>query len=312
MIQLPRLSLCIPTNGIVEWVVPVLNSIYSQEIDDSLFEVVVCDNGTDSDLKSHIQPFYIHGNFIYQTSDAKMFQNQISCFKLARGNLIKFINHRMLMEPGAIKYLLDFEEKYRESKPVCYFLNKTLPLSDETICNKFDDFVKTLSYYSSWSAGLCVWKDDFDKIPNDTQYNKMFPHATILFYIRDKKQYVIKNEKILSEIDDDATKKGKYNLFNTFAVEYPLLLNELILSNDISQETYDGIIRQLTQFLEVLYADFVVAKTPCSYDLSSAEEYLKKLLNKKDFIRFILSSNFLGMKIRIRKFITGKTRGKND
>ena len=39
------LSLCIPTNGISEWVFPVLDSIYNQKVDDSLFEVIVTDNG---------------------------------------------------------------------------------------------------------------------------------------------------------------------------------------------------------------------------------------------------------------------------
>ncbi|MCR5757842.1 MAG: hypothetical protein K6F95_08040 [Selenomonas sp.] len=37
------LSLCIPTNGIIELVFPVLDSIYAQGEDESLFEVVVCD-----------------------------------------------------------------------------------------------------------------------------------------------------------------------------------------------------------------------------------------------------------------------------
>ncbi|MCQ2584372.1 MAG: hypothetical protein MJ185_02185, partial [Treponema sp.] len=185
-----RLSLCIPTNGIVEWVVPVIKSIYSQGIDDSLFEVVVCDNGKESKLQDFINEFYIHKNFVYEISNAQMFQNQIACFKLARGNLLKFVNHRMLMEPGSIKYLLDFEEKYNETKPICYFSNQVLKIKDEIILNSFEEFVKSLSYYSSWSAGLCVWKDDFEKIPSNIQFNKMFPHATILFFIRDKKQYV--------------------------------------------------------------------------------------------------------------------------
>ena len=39
------ISLCMPTNGVIEWVFPVLDSIFGQGVDDNLYEVVVTDNG---------------------------------------------------------------------------------------------------------------------------------------------------------------------------------------------------------------------------------------------------------------------------
>ena len=47
MEQRPLLSLCIATNGVSEWVFPVLDSIYSQEVDQSLYEVVVTDKSVE-------------------------------------------------------------------------------------------------------------------------------------------------------------------------------------------------------------------------------------------------------------------------
>ena len=44
------LSICIPTNGVVEWIIPAINSIYSQGVDNNEFEVVVTDNGEKDDL----------------------------------------------------------------------------------------------------------------------------------------------------------------------------------------------------------------------------------------------------------------------
>ena len=44
--QEPIISLCLPTNGVKEWVFPVLDSIYSQNINNDLFEVIVTNNGT--------------------------------------------------------------------------------------------------------------------------------------------------------------------------------------------------------------------------------------------------------------------------
>ena len=48
----PLLSLCLPTNGIIEWVFPVLESIYSQNVDTKLFEVIVTNNGTNDEFHS--------------------------------------------------------------------------------------------------------------------------------------------------------------------------------------------------------------------------------------------------------------------
>ena len=45
------LSLCIPTNGIVEWVFPALDSIYAEGVDNERFEVIVTDNGKNEDFK---------------------------------------------------------------------------------------------------------------------------------------------------------------------------------------------------------------------------------------------------------------------
>ena len=41
----PLVSLCLPTNGVTEWVLPVLDSIYDQGVSPELFEVIVTDNG---------------------------------------------------------------------------------------------------------------------------------------------------------------------------------------------------------------------------------------------------------------------------
>lgn len=298
----PKLSLCIPTNGIEEWVVPVLESIYSQKVDDHLFEVVISDNGEQSCLEESISYFINeHDNCHYQKSESKMFQNQISCFSMAQGNLIKFINHRMTMLPGSIEYLLVFEEKNEEDKPVVYFSNGVLPFKEDLEIASFDLFVKNLSIYSSWSAGLCFWKEDFDNLPDGMIYNTMFPHISILFYYRMRDKYIIKNAQILLEADTDATKKGKYNLFETFAVEYPAVLNQLVADKSITEETYNFVIKELIVFLTNLYAEYVLAKVPCSYNLTDCDAYIKGLVGEKKFRRFIFAATIRKLQLSLLK-----------
>ena len=59
------LSLCIPTNGVTEWVVPVLDSIYREQIAEELFEVVVTDNGENKEFFWKMKEYSdLHQNLI--------------------------------------------------------------------------------------------------------------------------------------------------------------------------------------------------------------------------------------------------------
>ena len=61
------LSLCLPTNGISEWVFPALDSIYSQEVNNDKFEVIVTDNGNNDEFRMDMEKYSKeHANLIYK------------------------------------------------------------------------------------------------------------------------------------------------------------------------------------------------------------------------------------------------------
>ena len=72
----PLLTLCIPTNGVLHWVRPVLESIFQQDVDSSLYEVVVTDNGDNTDFKEFMRGYADkHPNVIYRETQAQGFLN---------------------------------------------------------------------------------------------------------------------------------------------------------------------------------------------------------------------------------------------
>ena len=102
-------SLCIPTNGVVEWIFPVLDSIYNQNVNEDLFEVVIVDNGQNKGFKKLIKEYIKeHSNIVYKESDHSGFENEIDTYRLANGEFIKFVNHRTTLNEGALQYLIDF------------------------------------------------------------------------------------------------------------------------------------------------------------------------------------------------------------
>lgn len=284
----PILSLCIPTNGVEEWVFPVLNSIYSQKCDNKFFEVVITDNGENTVFKEKIKKYIVkYYNIVYAETKALPFLNEIESYKRASGQLIKFVNHRTLLVPGALKKLIQYAIDYVDQKPVTYFANGVLKMEQITQeYPTFDDFVRNLSYWSSWSTGMTIWKDDFEKLPKDgNSFNELFPHTNVLFAERNREKYIINNTVIFDELPQGKKAKGNYDLFFAFGVEYPSIILELYRCKDVTIKTFQSVLQDNLEFLANLYVEYFIKKTYCSYDLSGITDmydifYTKRKLQK--------------------------------
>lgn len=278
----PLLSLCIPTNGIIELIFPVLASIYSQtEVDLSLYEVVVMDNGDNPEFKAKIKEFAgLHKNLVYRETDKKGFLSESECYKVASGEFIKFINHRTKLLPNTISYFMEFIKKNEGEKPCVYFANGVVPkIKGSQEYSDFDSYVRNLHIWSSWSTGMGFWKEDFDRIPKVTEFNELFPHTTILFNERNKSKYIIDNNVLLDEIHISHANKGKYNLFYAFAVEYPAIICDLLRDGSISTSTFLSVKKDAFKFIKGLYLDFVILKHKCSYDLAGRKKSVNVFFN---------------------------------
>ena len=293
-----KVSLCIPTNGIVKWVRPVLDSIYASRCRESEYEVIVTDNGNDPEFQSMMEQYAArYQNLIYKKTDAVQFLNQIEAFKLARGNMIKFINHRYALKEGALQYLIDFSEKYTDKCPGIYFLNQAEKRKEtQAVYENFDAYVGALSYWSSWSAGTTIWKKDLEELDFTQTFNKMFPHTDVIFSARKKGMYIIDNTALLTDLEPNASQKGKYDLFDTFAVEYVKIIERLYKDGDITLETFEKVKKENLDLVMSFYVSFVMIKRPCSYDLSNFSDsivvYYKKSAAFWSAVRYIVKECF--------------------
>lgn len=268
----PLLSLCIATNGISEWVFPVLESIYAQNISMNLFEVVVTDNGTDEQFTQKMREFQKnHENLVYAKTSAYLFENQIEALRLAKGEFLKFVNHRAVLESGALEWLLNCVRKNLEAKPVMYFSNGALKLK-ERWQGDFDGFVKNLREFASWTTGVGVWREDFEKIPHQHIYNRISPHSDVLFAERHKSSYIIDDSIWSNEIDTNHSKKGNYDLYKAFGVEELTITLGLYIDGDIKADTFKSVKKDYEQLLARFFLDFSILKRPCSYSLSGFDD----------------------------------------
>lgn len=245
----PILSICLPTNGAVQWVIPTLRSVYEQGVDQSLFEVVITDNGEDSQLAEALREFKYSNLRYFQTQD-KGFVNLVTCLQMGTGLFCKMLNHRMVLLPGMLQKMIDLVNGYKDDKPVLYFLNGNGNLPHITECNNIDEFVYSMNFWVSWSAGIGFW--DVDRvILSSIEPNEMFPNISLLFEHRLASKYIVWNDKY-GEMQDDAG-KGGYDLFHTFGVVLNDLLLDLYNRNRISKTTFRYVKRSIFVFLQGLY-----------------------------------------------------------
>lgn len=302
----PLLSLCIATNGISEWVFPVLDSIYSQNADTNLYEVVVTDNGTDDDFYKRMTDYKTgHENLIYQRNRAFMFENQIEALRASNGEFLKFVNHRALLEPGSINWLINLVKDNLTKKPVMYLSNGVIRLKHPWT-GDFNGFVKTLGRYASWTTGVGVWKEDFEKIPRDKVYNKISPHSDVLFAERKKSSYLIEDDIWSKEIETDHSKKGTYDLYKAFGVEEFSITLGLYIDGDITANTLKSVKKDYEKFLADLYLDFNIMKHSHSYDISGFDDAMGIFFNKMTIKRKAWLGLFKRAGGKLKRLLVGK------
>lgn len=264
-------SLCIPTNGVIEWVIPVIESIYNDKsILLDCFEVIVADNGNNADFPKSIEEYQKrYHNLYYTKTTTPGFLNQIESFRLANGQLVKFVNHRMPLVEGFLGDLIAIAEKYFDTKPQLFFSNGTLKNTPECVVfDDFDAYVNCISYMASWSGGTAFWKDEVDLVRAEN-YNTFFPHISFVLNKSKSSKYLVINKKGFENIKADETKKGKYNLFYAFGVVFPELILHYVVNGDISLDTFLGIMKRMQRFLGQQYMEYCILKKPCSYDLTN-------------------------------------------
>lgn len=275
----PLLSICIPTDGNIKWVINTLHSIYNQKCDLNSFEVIVTDNGNSNELKEMIKKQNYPTNFHYYKTNDQGFLNLISALKLGTGLYCKMLNHRSILLPGVIQQWSEIISRYQDEKPTIYFTDNVLGKFQYKECPNFETFIQEMSYWTSWSAGIGIW--DIDKPMLDSiEYNNMFPNTSILFETRQNGKYIIWNEKY-QEMQDD-TGKGGYNIYKTFAVDFLDIINDLRLKDRISIRTFIHVKTKLYHFLKGWYCTLSVHKNKYTFDTSDMEMYLNVYYSKRE------------------------------
>lgn len=284
------LSICIPTNGAVQWVVPSVESIFSQGCNNNLFEVVITDNGENDNLEKVLQKYH-YPNLRYIKTSVAGFENQICAFKAGQGEYIKMINHRSRIKNGYLQKLLDFVHGHIEEKPSLYFSNGHLGNDNFIECDDFDIFMQHVSFWTSWEEGVGFWRTDLPRL-DEIKFDKMFPAASILFGIRAESKFVIWNEVYSYQPKSDRVRN--YDFFQVFAIGFLDMINDLRRNNRISIKTFNYVRHDMfRKYLISYYYQIVVKKSDKSIPLHNIAEKMSVYYSYRDYLWMKLYSHTL-------------------
>lgn len=281
------LSICIPTNGVSRWVVPNVRQIYSLGTDNSIFEVVVADNAPNEEIREAMREFSRYPNFRYVQTKAEGFYNIIENFVQARGDFMIKINHRCLLQKGAIEHIYEIGCKYIDIKPLIYFSNGILKEHKVLEFPTFDAYLSKLTFWSSLSEGLFFWKEDIAEVPN-ISFAPMSPNVSLMFNSKTKKLFVIDDYKFGGGQDS----KGKYgyDFFYTFAVLYLDLVNQVRIEGFLSKESYIKIKYDLARWLRDIYIEMAILGRQGNHVLKDLKSDIAVYYTKGEYYKMVVSA----------------------
>lgn len=298
----PVISICIPANGRIEYVRNTLNSIYNEENYSNLslsdFEVILSDNDPDFGLEC-LKKEFPYENFFYFNTNCEGFLNSYYVLTYAKGGFLKLHNSQEIFKPDSLLKIIDLIKSISKSKPCVFFTSGFLNNGSLRHYNRFDDFMCDLSYWSSWSNGFGMWKEDFDVVKDNTKLNNLFPHTSLFLTQNNKKTFLLNDQPFFKT--QFVRKRGGHNKFHAFSIAYPSLIAASYNNGHIQLETKNKIFKDiLYKYLPLLFFNVKIAKRE-TFSSDGFKQDIKVYFPKGSYWKVVFLSLIIPIKVAWRK-----------
>ena len=239
----PILSICIPTYNRCEYLDKTLRSIVCHKdfIESSKVEIIISDNC------SQDHTTYVAKKFVKRFPDKiKYFKNESNIndlnfekvISLATGEFAKLHNDTVLFKIGSLKTMLFFIEENIETKPILFFSNNKNKDVDFIRIQNMDDFLKKVSFHSTWIGSFGIWKTDYDNLKDFSRYSNLkLTQVDVLYrFIAMNKTIIIIYKELFEGMK--VRKFGGYNIAQVFGENYLYLLKPYLNNGDIKLKTF--------------------------------------------------------------------------
>lgn len=283
------LSICIPTYQRIEITRNTIASIYAdlKGVDLSEFEVIVSDNDAKESSRCFEKEF-IYSNFHYYHTKCEGFMNSFHVLGYGQGLFLKLHNNYTKLKAGSLLYMIDEVKRYSKTMALMFFTNGLRHFNEKSEYKDFDSFMYDMSFFSSWSTGFGIWKEDYDNLKYNIEINKWFPQTSMLLLFNNKTQFILNDLDIFE--DQKVPKKGGYNPYYVFGVDYLTLIKCCYDECHISQNTFERIRDDiLCDYLATRYFKTVIARMD-QFNHNDIKKYLSVFYGKNAFYKLFAYS----------------------
>lgn len=299
-VQKPFLSFCIPTYDRLEILRNTIESIYADldGVDLDEFEVIVSDNQPDQSAKKVIEKF-LFKNLFYFSTDCSGFLNSFNVLKCGNGQFLKLHNNYTKLRKGTLKKMIAEIKENISAKGLIFYTDGLNQNGEIKKINSFNSFMYELSYFSSWSTGFGIWRDDFLKVVESIKIDKYFPQTSLLLSQSKKNEYIINDRPIFD--NQKIPKKGGYNIFKVFSVDFISLIEKCYLSGEINKDTLRKIkFNLLYNYLSVRYFKTVIVRVD-DFEKSDIKKSITTYYSNIEYYAMIMTAFISPFKFVIRK-----------
>lgn len=243
----PVLSICIPTYNRADLLRQTLDSIVDQPVfrDSDEVQVVISDNGSPDDTPG-VAAAYVQaypGKVVYHRHEPGIPADENFTSVLARGTgrFLKLHNDNLTVRPGSLDEMLNVIKIMAPEQPVIFFTNGNMNLGNpiEALVG-LDDFVRRVSYFSTWIGGFGIWREQFAAMSDFGRAAplQLLQTDVLLRLVASGKRAIVLYSNYFVGLD--VPKKGGYNIAQVFGQNYLSLLKPYVAAGQLDDTVFQG------------------------------------------------------------------------
>ena len=257
----PLLSICIPTYNRCDSLVNTIESIVNSNvfIHTNDIEIVISNNCstdyTDVICKKYLDKFPNKIKYIKQNKLIFADENIFKTIEYANGLYCKLNNDTCIYKYGAIDKIVEYLKVNNEACLFLFSRNVQTPTFKKVFT--FDDFIKTVSYNSTWIGSFCIKKEIFYNLPNPLECIKLKLTQVDIYgkLLKENFSILIWKEDFF-DIAKIINKGGDYNIAEIFGKNYFNILSKYKNKNNgISLKTIYNEKNKIIKFINYYYFD---------------------------------------------------------
>lgn len=250
----PVVSICIPTYNRANLLQLTLESITVQSIftQTNDIEIVISDNYSDDETQAISQNFCnaFPGKIKYYRQSETISPDINFEFVMSKGSgtYLKLHNDNLVIRDGALEDMVKIFQATVSDKPIVFFTNGNMKLGEQIeVLGNINDFVRRVSYFSTWIGGFGMWRDEFHAISDITRnaHLRLLQTDVIFRLLAAGKCAVVVYETYFYNLPvgrkGGYNQKGGYNIAEVFGKNYLQILKSYLQPNGLlDNETFQA------------------------------------------------------------------------